>query len=91
MPLGESTTGLQVFTQRERLILRLIAEGYRNREIADELSISEKTVKMDENNLKRKLKARNRSSVISCAFEIGLVSLYEVLESRFSKTRPRAN
>ena len=42
MPSGESRINLQGFTQRERLILRFIAEGYRIKEIADELPSAKK-------------------------------------------------
>jgi len=72
-------------SRRERSILFLIAEGYENREIADELYISEKTVTGTQDNLMRKLKASNVSSVIDHALKNGWISVYEILESRFSK------
>jgi len=74
-----------MITRRERSILYLIAEGYKNQEIADELYISEKTVRGTQMNLMRKWKAPNVSSVIDHALERGWISLYEVLEARFSK------
>ncbi len=77
-------------TRRERSVLHLIAEGYRNQEIADELYISEKVVRGTQDNLKRKLKVPNVSSVIDHALEKGWISVYEVLESRFSKRNPPA-
>jgi DNA-binding NarL/FixJ family response regulator len=67
-----------------------MAEGYRNREIADELYISEKTVRGTQDNLMRKLNAPNVSSVIDHALERGWINLYEVLESRFLKRNPQA-
>jgi hypothetical protein len=39
----------------------------------------------------RKLSAPNVTSVIDYALEKGLISIYEVLESRFSKREPEAN
>ena len=81
----------QIITRRERVILNLIAEGYKNKEIADELYISEKTVRENQINLMKKLNARNISSVIEYALEKGLINLYEVLESIFSKRKPEAN
>lgn len=63
MPSRESKANLQIITRRERAILNLIAEGYKNKEIANELYISEKTVRENQVNLMRKLNARNISSV----------------------------
>jgi DNA-binding NarL/FixJ family response regulator len=81
----------QIVTRRERAILNLIAEGYNNKEIADELYISEKTVSENQMSLMKKLDARNISSVIDYALQKGLINLYEVLESIFSKRKPEAN
>ncbi len=85
MPPRESKIFPPMITRRERSILHLIAEGYKNQEIADELYISEKTVRGTQMNLMRKWKAPNVSSVIDHALERGWISLYEVLEARFSK------
>ena len=87
MPSRESKANLQIITRRERAILNLIAEGYKNKEIANELYISQKTVRENQVNLIRKLNARNISSVIDYALEKGLISIYEVLESRFSRRK----
>jgi len=75
----------KIFTPHERTILNLIAEGYKNQEIANELYMSEKAVRQNQLSLMRKLNAPNVSSVIVCALEKGLINHYEVLESRFSK------
>jgi DNA-binding NarL/FixJ family response regulator len=91
MPSRESKVFPPMMTRRERSILYLIAEGYKNQEIADELTISEKTVRGTQVNLMRKWDAPNVSSVIDHALEEGLISVYEVLESRFSKRNAQAN
>jgi two-component system NarL family response regulator len=52
-------------TEREDEILRLIAQGARDREIADRLYISESTVKKHVQNVLRKLHARNRVEAVS--------------------------
>lgn len=91
MPSRESKVFPPMMTRRERSILYLIAEGYKNQEIAEELTISEKTVKGTQVNLMRKWDAPNVSSVIDHALEEGLISVYEVLESRFSKRNAQAN
>jgi DNA-binding NarL/FixJ family response regulator len=77
--------------RRERVILNLIAEGYGNTEIANELSISERTVMEKQINLMKKLNVPDISSVIDHALGKGLVSIYEVLESRFSKLKTQVN
>jgi DNA-binding NarL/FixJ family response regulator len=81
----ESRANLQLFTRREREILNLIAEGYQDKEIADDLDVSVKTVKNHLDNLMRRWNLCNRSSVIDCAFEKGLIDVYEILESYFRK------
>ena len=58
------------------MILNLIAEGYKNKEIANELHISEKTVRENKTTLMKKLNARNISSVIDYALEKRLINLY---------------
>ena len=85
MPIRASKIKPQMITRRERAILNLIAEGYQSEEIAEDLYISEKTVRENQVNLMRKLNAPNMSSVIDFALKIGLINLYEVLECRFSR------
>ena len=91
MPSRELKVNPRIITRRERTILNLLAEGYKNKEIADSLYISEKTLRENQFNLMRKLNAPNVSSVIYYALEKRLISIYEVLESRFSKGKPEAN
>lgn len=91
MPSRESKNNPPVFTQRERTILNLVAEGYESREIADQLYISEKTVRQNHMNLMKKLNAQNISSIIDRALKKGLINPYEVLESRFSKRKTKAS
>jgi len=91
MPSKNPKVSPRVFNRRERVILNLIAEGYENTEIADELSISEKAVLENQINLMNKLNAPDMSSVIDHALGNGLVSAYEVLESRFSKLKTQVN
>jgi len=61
-------------TQREREVLKLIAEGYKNREIADDLCISIKTVVKHRANLMEKLDLHNASALTTFAIEKGLVT-----------------
>lgn len=91
MPSRGSKVYPKMITRRERAMLNLIAQGYKNKEIAGELYISEKTVMESQMNLMRKLNVPNVTSVIDQALEKGLISVYEVLESRFSRRRPEPN
>jgi DNA-binding NarL/FixJ family response regulator len=60
-------------TAREREILKLIAEGYRNREIADFLSISVKTAEKHRANLMKKLDLHSVSALTTLAIQKGLI------------------
>jgi DNA-binding NarL/FixJ family response regulator len=58
---------------REREVLRLIAAGATNREIAGELFLSPHTVKEHTSALYRKLDARNRAEAVQRAQRLGLL------------------
>ena len=60
-------------TAREREVLRMIAEGSPNKQIARALNISERTVKFHVSSLMRKLGAENRARVVAIAAERGLL------------------
>lgn len=60
-------------TEREREVLRLMAEGRRNRDIAAQLVVSEATVKTHVNNIFSKLGCRDRAEAIVRAMALGLV------------------
>jgi DNA-binding NarL/FixJ family response regulator len=87
----ERHTSLQGFTRYEREIFKLVANGYGDDQIANELSMSERTVKEIQVNLMRKWDVRTISSVIDYALSNGLLTLYEILESRFQKRKLEVN
>jgi len=70
----KSRTSWETLTQREREILKLIAEGYRNKEIAEDLCISVKTVEKHRANLMEKLDLHSIQALTTFAIEKGLVS-----------------
>jgi DNA-binding NarL/FixJ family response regulator len=70
----KTTSSWDTLTQREREILKLIAEGYKSKEIADSLCISVKTVIKHRSNLMEKLDLHNISALTAFAIEKGLVS-----------------
>jgi DNA-binding NarL/FixJ family response regulator len=61
-------------TQREAEVLREIARGYSNREIADRLSITEATVKTHVNNIFSKAGVRDRAQAVVYAVHHGLAT-----------------
>jgi len=63
----------EVLTQRELEIVKLVAEGYSTKEIADELVISEKTVERHRANILDKLGMRDRVELTRYAIRRGLV------------------
>lgn len=60
-------------TERETEILRLMAGGYSNKEIASSLGVAEGTVKNHVSNILSKLGVRDRTRAVLKAFELGVV------------------
>jgi DNA-binding NarL/FixJ family response regulator len=69
----KSKSDWDTITQREREVLKLLAEGYQNKEIADFLHISVKTVEKHRANIMSKLDLHNASALTAYAIEKGLV------------------
>ena len=68
-----TSSAWETLTRREREILKLIAEGYKNKEVADHLCISLKTVEKHRANLMKKLDLHNAAELTAFAMEKGLV------------------
>ncbi len=64
----------EALTERETEVLRLLAQGKANKEIARSLNISEKTVKVHVSNILSKLGVQSRTQATLYAIRIGLVS-----------------
>jgi DNA-binding NarL/FixJ family response regulator len=64
---------LAELTGREREIMRLVAEGLSNAEIAGRLVISPLTAKTHVSNVLRKLDCRDRAALVALAYESGLI------------------
>lgn len=71
--LGQVREGQAGLTGKELEVLRLMAHGLNNAEIAQRLFVSGATVKTHINNIFSKLEVRDRAAAVSRAFRMGLV------------------
>ena len=72
-PEPAAVRSLDDLTDREREILRLLATGLSNAELAQRLHLSETTVKTHVSAVLRKLRVRDRVQAVIAAYEAGLV------------------
>jgi DNA-binding NarL/FixJ family response regulator len=70
----QEAKGIDALTDREKDVLRLVARGATNRDIAEELVITENTVKVHLRNILDKLQLRNRQQAAAYAVQEGLIS-----------------
>jgi DNA-binding NarL/FixJ family response regulator len=65
----------ETLSEREAEVLRLVAEGHRNRDIAERLFISEETVKVHLRHIMGKLGASDRTQAVAIAVRRGIIHL----------------
>lgn len=65
----------RALTKREKEIVSLVAEGFKNREVAEKLGISVKTVETHRANIMNKLALRNLAQLIHYAIQNGMVTI----------------
>jgi DNA-binding NarL/FixJ family response regulator len=73
-PALQRSAKLDALTPREEEVLRLIARGLSNTEIAKALFVSEQTVKTHVGKVFSKLGLRDRAQAVICAYETGLIT-----------------
>lgn len=71
--IGEEKDSYSSLTEREREILKLIAEGYTNNQIAERLVISPKTVDTHRTHIMDKLNLHSRAELVKYAMRRGLL------------------
>jgi DNA-binding NarL/FixJ family response regulator len=73
---GDLKVPSDILTSREREVVKLIAEGKKNREIADLLCISIRTVENHRANIMKKLKLKNTSELVKYAIRKKYVGVH---------------
>ena len=65
----------EALTEREQEILQLIWSGLKNKEIAERLSISVKTVEAHRANMMKKVRVSNAAQLLNAAIQEGLIQI----------------
>ena len=71
----ESAHKQSILTEKELFIIRAVSKGYRNKEIAFDMGIAERTVKAHLTNIYNKLNVDSRSEAVSVSIKQCYISL----------------
>lgn len=71
--LAPGKTPIDTLSDREREVLRQVARGYTNQQIADEIGLSVKTVESYRARLMKKLGLKERADLVRLAIEMGII------------------
>jgi DNA-binding CsgD family transcriptional regulator len=72
---GEGEGRYQSLTDREKQVLKLVAEGNSNKEVAQLLGISVKTAMSHRERVMQKLDIHNRTELVKFALKLGVIKL----------------
>jgi LuxR family transcriptional regulator, transcriptional regulator of spore coat protein len=70
-------TGAPVLTNREQQVLELVALGLSAKEVAQEIDIAPRTVERHIENVRLKIRARNRAHMVTCALSMGILGPFD--------------
>ena len=73
-PLATATAAVPPLSRRERQVLELLARGHTNREVAQRLSLSVKTIETYRSRLNDKLGLESRADLVRLAMDLGLLT-----------------
>ncbi|MGF9725480.1 response regulator transcription factor [Bacillus safensis] len=72
-PQEKLKTENHLLTEKEMLVLQAVARGFRSKEIAFDMGISERTVKAHLTNIYQKLNVISRAEAIKTSIELGII------------------
>ena len=75
MLMKQKASGVVLLTKREQQVLKHIWDGLRNRDIATQMKISDKTVEAPRASMMRKLRVTNAAQLLKQGFEQGFLQL----------------
>jgi DNA-binding CsgD family transcriptional regulator len=70
----DPVSGVPLLTAREHQVLVLVANGLSAKEVAQEIDIAPRTVERHIENVRLKIRARNRTHMVTLAVELGLLN-----------------
>lgn len=73
--LESATTVVPPLSRRERQVLELLARGHTNREVAQRLTLSVKTIETYRSRLSEKLNLHSRADLVRLAMDLGLLTM----------------
>jgi len=85
---AEAEGGSNVLSEREQQVLKLVAEGFSSREIADQIAISTKTVEAYRARFVDKLGLKSRAQIVQYALNLGFLSPEKFTQRKRSRSNP---
>lgn len=83
----DPVSGVPLLTVREQQVLEFVAYGLSAKEVAQQIDIAPRTVERHIENLRLKMRARNRTHMVTLALELGLLSIEERLAVSSGKSK----